>query len=96
MTHRFLPTTPLSHETSRCSKDTPAPLPCLHGTGREALPLPHALHVVEDRDGSVPGEDEVAVHAVDDEVARDRVLRGREGLGDDGAAVDAPRSWWVP
>lgn len=96
MTHRLLATTPLPHKTRRRSKYTPAPLPSLHGAGREALPLPHALNVVEDRDGGVAGEDEIAVHAVDDKVARYRALRGREGLRDHGAAIYASRSGWVP
>lgn len=96
MTDRLLPTTPLSYKTRRGSKDTPAPLPRLYGAGREALPFPHALNVVEDRDGGVAGEDEIAVHAVDDKVARYGVLCGSEGLRNHGAAIYASRSGWVP
>ena len=52
--------------------------------------------MVQDRDGSVAREHEIAVHAVDDEVGRNGVLGGSEGLGDDGAAVDAARAGGVP
>jgi hypothetical protein len=54
------------------------------------------LDVVEDGDGGVAGEHEVAVHAVDGEVCGDGELGGGEALGDYGAAVDAAGSRGVP
>lgn len=52
--------------------------------------------MVKDGDGGVAGEDEIAVHAVDDKVARYRVLCCRKSLRDHGAAIYASRSGWVP
>lgn len=60
--------------------------------------------MVEDGDRGVAGEDEVAMHAVDQELGIrgrwggrwDRALRGAEALCYDGAAVDAARVAGVP
>ena len=52
--------------------------------------------MVQDRDGGVAGEDEVAVHAVDGEVGRDGGLRRGEALRDGGATEDAARARRVP
>lgn len=54
------------------------------------------LNVVEDGDGRVAGEDEVAVHGVDGEVGWHGSLGCSEALCDHGAAVDAARSGGVP
>ncbi len=59
--------------------------------------------MVKDRDRGVASEDEVAMHAVDQElgtggrlVGGDGALRGAEALCYDGAAVDAARVAGVP
>lgn len=54
------------------------------------------LNVVEDGNGRVAGEDEVAVHGVDGEVGGHGSLGCGEALGDHGAAVDAAGSGRVP
>lgn len=54
------------------------------------------LDVVEDGDGAVPREDEVAVHAVDEEVRGDGELCGSEALCDYRAAVDPAGAGGVP
>lgn len=104
MVHRLRAPAPLSYKTRRGGEDAFPPLPRLHGPGHEALSLAHALDVVEDGDGGVAGEDEVAVHAVDEvdgiAVGRggrgDGQLRCREGLGDYRPAVDAAGTGRVP
>ena len=104
MVHRLRAPAPLSHKTRRGGEDAFPPLPRLHGPGHEAFPLAHALDVVEDGDGGVAGEDEVAVHTVDevDGIAvggggrGDGQLRCCEGLGDDRPAVDAAGTGRVP
>ena len=52
--------------------------------------------MVKNRDGGVAGENEIAVHAMNDEVMRYRELRGGEALGDRSAAIYAARPWRVP
>lgn len=52
--------------------------------------------MVKDRNSRVTSEHEIAVHAMDGEVRGDGHLCGCEALRDDGAAVDAARSGWVP
>lgn len=52
--------------------------------------------MVEDRNGGVPSEDEVAMHGVHGEVGGNGALGGGKALGYDGAAVDAASSGWVP
>jgi len=100
MLHDLLPRAPLPHKTARRRENHHPPLPCLHRPRNEALPIAHALDVVEDRDRGVAGEDEIAVHAVDQELGIggrwDGALRGAETLGYDGAAVDAARVAGVP
>jgi len=100
MLHDLLPRTPFPHETARRSENYLPPLPCLHRPRDEALPIAHALDVVEDRDRGVAGEDEVAVHAVDQELGIggrwDGALRGAEALCYDGAAVDTARVARMP
>ena len=105
MLHDLVPRTPLPHKTARRRENHLPLLPCLHRARNEALPVAHALNMVEDRNRGVAGEDKVAVHAVDQELGIggglegrewDSSLRGAETLGYDGAAVDAARVAGVP
>lgn len=54
------------------------------------------LNVVHDWDLAIACENEIAVHAVDGEVRRDRPLACGKAVGDDGSAVDATGSRGVP
>ena len=90
------PATALFREAHRRREDGFAPLPRLDSACREALAVADALDVVEDGDGGVAGEDEIAVHAVDGEVGRDGGLGGGEALGDGSAAEDAAGAGRVP
>lgn len=51
--------------------------------------------VVYYREGGVSCEYEVAVHAVDGEVAGDSELGGGKGLRDNGAAINTAGAWGV-
>lgn len=84
MLNGLLTSAPLPHEAQRCSEDAFPPLPRLHGPGNEALPVAHPLDMIEDGYRRVAGEDEVAVHAVNQEFrvgGRYSGLRGGEALG---------------
>lgn len=54
------------------------------------------LDIVHDGELAVAGQDEVAVHAMHREVARDGPLGGREALCYDRAAVDSAGTWRMP
>ena len=58
-----------------------APLSCLYSPSQEASPIAHALDMVQDRNGGVSSEDEVAVHAMRQE---DRIIVRRAGRWDCG------------
>ena len=58
----------LAHEGEGCGEDWLAALAGLHGSCCKGFAFADVLDVVEDGDGGVAGEDEVAVHAVDSEV----------------------------
>src|SRR2546423_8155934 len=88
--------TPLLGETHGRGEDRLPLLSCLHRPCCEALPISDSFHVVQDRDGGVTGENEVAVHAVDGEVGGNSVLGSGEALRDGGAAENAPRPWRMP
>lgn len=92
----LLPPAVLATEAERRGEDGSSALPGLHRAGRKALAVAHALDMVHDGDLGVAGEDEVAVHAVDGEVAGDGALGGGQGLGDGGAAIDAARTGRMP
>lgn len=92
----LLPPTVLATEAERSGEDGPAALPGLNGAGRKAPAVAHALDMIDDGDLRVAGEDEVAVHAMDGEIAGHGALGGGQGLGDGGAAVDAARAGGMP
>ncbi len=96
MLYHIFPGRPELHETQRRGENTFPALSSLHRSCDEALPVSHALDVVEDRDFAVPCEHEVAVHGVDGEVGGDGGLSGREALRDGGAAEDTASAGRVP
>lgn len=86
----------LARERESGGEDAFPLLPRLDSARGEGFPGAHVLDVVEDGDGRVACEHEVAVHAVDGEVWWDGELRRGEALGYDGAAVDAAGAGGVP
>lgn len=57
----FIPVRPIPHETDCSREDATALLPCLDGTSGEGAAVTDTLDVVEDGDGGVSCEEEVAV-----------------------------------
>lgn len=92
----LLPSTIRSIETQRRRENGSSALSCLNGSSREASAGAHTLDMVYDGDLGVTGENEVAVHAVHEEVVRDGSLCGGQALRDHGAAVDASRAGGMP
>jgi hypothetical protein len=82
---------------AQCGGEDGAPsLSSLDGAGCKALAVTYPFNVIHDRDLGVARQDEVAVHAVHREIARDSSLGGGQALGNHGTAVDAASSWGMP
>lgn len=94
--HRLCAAAVFAHEAQRGGEDGSPALARLHGARSEGPALANVLDMVEDGEGAVAGEHEVAVHAVDGEVRGDGELSGGEALGYHGAAVDAAGAGGVP
>lgn len=94
--HRRFAARALAREAEGGGEDAFPALTGLHCASREGFAFAHVLDVVEDGDGRVPGEDEVAVHAVDCEMGGNGELGCGEALGYYGAAVDAAGARGVP
>ena len=71
-------------------------LPCLYGSRCIGFPFPDVLDIIHNWYLRIPGENEVAMHAVHCEVRRDGTLGCGKALCDYGAAVDAACSGGVP
>ena len=96
MPHLLLVTSRLLHEADRRREDAPSLLSRLDSARGERPAVTHALDMEENGDLGGACEQEVAAAGVGEEGRRDRLLRGGEGLRDDGAPVDAAGSWWMP
>lgn len=96
MPNLLLPAAILLDKTYRGREDALASLPGLYRSGGEAAAVADSLDVEEEGHGGGAGEEEVAVAGVREEVVGDCLLRGGEGLSDDGAAIDAAGAWGMP
>lgn len=94
--HLLVPAAAFLDEADGGREDAPPLLPRLHGARGKGAAVAHALDVEEDGDLVGAGEQKVAVARVHEEVLRDRLLGGGEGLRDDDAAEDAAGAGRVP
>lgn len=60
----FFPSASFAHKTTCSGEDALPFLPRLHCPSHETLPFPYSLNMVQDRDGGVACQYEIAVHTV--------------------------------
>ena len=94
--HQLTPTTVLPYEAHGGGEDGLPPLPRLYRPCGKASPFTNVFDMVDYGYVVIAGEDKVAVHAVDGEVGRDRLLRRGEALCNRATSIDASSSRRVP
>ena len=96
MLYRFLSSTVLPHKGHCSGENTLPALPGLDCAGCKGFAFADMLDVKHDWYLAIACKNEVAVHAMDCEVAGDSFLGRGETLCNDGTAVDSAGSWGVP
>lgn len=92
----LLPATVCLAETQRGGEDGPPALSGLYSPRDKTPSVANTLDMVEDGDGGVSGQNEVAVHAVDGKIVGHGSHGRGQGLGYRGSAIDTACSRRMP